>query len=379
MKKGFTLIELLGVILLLGILALISYPIIDSSIKKSKEAAYKTTVKGIEDAAKIYVTNNLVDYRTTKQKLSLDKLKDAGLLNDDDLRNPIDNAILGGCVFYNWNESKNQYEYQYDSTCDPSTDLACFEYEDAIKSYDINLEGCKTYFMSGDIGMSDADATTICSGETMDGISLDDVIGISFNGRDFTIPTLISNNVITNVTYEGLKITKYKCGGLLNINFNTEKISITDGEEMNPIIPKKIDGKEVVEIGAGAFAGIIPNLNASTEQEVIQPQPALINSIELPSTIKKFGAGAFLGNTLKTIDFSTIPQLEKIGMASFTYSSIPSFDLSKNSNLKNIGMMSFCMIDIDINNLSQRPNMYDANVTLPIGYSGNIEYGCPKQ
>lgn len=376
MKKGFTLIELLGVIILLGILALIAYPIIDSSLKKSKEAAYNTTVKGIENAAKLYVTNNLVDYRTTKQKLSLDKLKEAGLLNDEDLRNPIDNAILGGCVFYNWNESKNQYEYQYDPTCDPSTDLACFEYEDAIKSYDVNLEGCKTYIMSLD--MTEDRATTICSGGSIEGITLDDYIGISFSGIDFTIPTLIRNNVITNVTYEGIKITKYKCGGLLNINFTTEKISITDGEEMNPIIPKKIDGKDVVEIGTGAFAGITPNLNSNSAQDAIIPNPVLINTLELPSTIKKISVGAFMANTLTGLDFSTIPQLEKIGIASFTYSNISTMDLSKNTNLKNIGKLSFCMIDIDINNLNNRPNMYDSNVILPSGYSGSTDYGCPK-
>ena len=45
MKKGFTLIELLGVIVILGILAVIAVPVIDSSINKNKENLYQTQIQ----------------------------------------------------------------------------------------------------------------------------------------------------------------------------------------------------------------------------------------------------------------------------------------------------------------------------------------------
>lgn len=46
-KKGFTLIELLGVLVLLGIFALIAYPTIGSMLAKSKEGTLKNSGRGI--------------------------------------------------------------------------------------------------------------------------------------------------------------------------------------------------------------------------------------------------------------------------------------------------------------------------------------------
>ena len=55
---GFTLVELLAVIVILGVLALITFPIIDGTIKNSKEKALASTIKSIEDAAYNYSVKN---------------------------------------------------------------------------------------------------------------------------------------------------------------------------------------------------------------------------------------------------------------------------------------------------------------------------------
>ena len=39
MKKGFSLVELLAVLVVLGLLSLISIPLVNSSLKKSREKA----------------------------------------------------------------------------------------------------------------------------------------------------------------------------------------------------------------------------------------------------------------------------------------------------------------------------------------------------
>ena len=51
-KKGFTLTEIIGVIVLLGIIALISVPILNTVIQNSKQKAYDAQVKEIISSAK---------------------------------------------------------------------------------------------------------------------------------------------------------------------------------------------------------------------------------------------------------------------------------------------------------------------------------------
>ena len=56
MKKGFTLIELIMVICLLGIIAIITVPVITKLINNSKDESYKEQKKLVINAAKQYMT-----------------------------------------------------------------------------------------------------------------------------------------------------------------------------------------------------------------------------------------------------------------------------------------------------------------------------------
>ena len=115
-KFGFTLVELLAVIVILGVLALITFPIIDGTIKNSKEKALASTIKSIEDAAYNYSTKNDIGYQTYYKKITLDELAKAGLL-DNEIINPVTNNKMNGCVLYKWVEEYKQYEFKYDEEC----------------------------------------------------------------------------------------------------------------------------------------------------------------------------------------------------------------------------------------------------------------------
>ena len=78
---GFTLVELLAVIIILGIIALITFPIVDKSIENSKQAALEQTIDSILDAAHNYSSQNNIGYSTEENKLALDELKKDGTYN----------------------------------------------------------------------------------------------------------------------------------------------------------------------------------------------------------------------------------------------------------------------------------------------------------
>ena len=117
MKKGFTLIELLGVLIILAIIALITIPIVDNSIKNSRESAYDRTIENILSAARNYATTNNLGYVTTKKPLYISELQNTGFLALN-IKNPIDESAMTGCVWYYWDFEHNQYIFEYDENCE---------------------------------------------------------------------------------------------------------------------------------------------------------------------------------------------------------------------------------------------------------------------
>lgn len=116
-KFAFTLVELLAVIIILGVLSLITFPIVDKSIKNSKEQSLKTTIKSVEEAAYNYSIENDLGYNSNYNKLDIETLINAGLLKED-IVNPVTNQELKGCVLYKWDSNYNQYEFEYSETCE---------------------------------------------------------------------------------------------------------------------------------------------------------------------------------------------------------------------------------------------------------------------
>ena len=65
-KKGFTLIELLAVIVILGIIMLIAFPIIKGVLENSKEGAFKVSVNGIVKSAEYNYSKKMLENQVTE-------------------------------------------------------------------------------------------------------------------------------------------------------------------------------------------------------------------------------------------------------------------------------------------------------------------------
>ena len=116
MKKAFTLVELLGVIIVLAVISLIVFPIVDKSIKTSKEDSLNSIIKTIEKAAQEYVVREHMGYTTSYDKVDIDELIATGYLKDN-IINPVTNEKMNGCVIYKWQDEYNQYQFKYDEEC----------------------------------------------------------------------------------------------------------------------------------------------------------------------------------------------------------------------------------------------------------------------
>ncbi len=130
MRRGFTLVELLGVIVILGILALVAIPTINTALNSSRQKAYDEQVSTIEDTARTYMSKNSLKLPSQTEGsscgVSVQTLQQEGLLTADDIENPKYRTnseeeeesfeTFDGCVIITYTNNKYTYEYE-NSTC----------------------------------------------------------------------------------------------------------------------------------------------------------------------------------------------------------------------------------------------------------------------
>ena len=111
-KKGFTLVELIGVIILLSAIALISVPIINNSLKNTKEKTYNSQIDTIIKAAKRYVTE-VGAGNDAGFDITMDDLINAKLIEDDVIIDSRDdsNMINTLTIHVTYDSSSKSYLY----------------------------------------------------------------------------------------------------------------------------------------------------------------------------------------------------------------------------------------------------------------------------
>ena len=124
-KEGFTLVELLAVITLIGVLGLITVPIINNTIKNSRKKAFNETLNAIVDSAKIY--NAETDYLEITENISISVL-------DPKLKYENKGEILDGNMYYRYGT------YYFESI--NSKYFCASGYIENILIYEINSEYC---------------------------------------------------------------------------------------------------------------------------------------------------------------------------------------------------------------------------------------------
>ena len=124
-KNGFTLVELLAVITLIGILGLITVPVINNTIKNSRKKAFKETLNAIVESAKIY--NADTDYLVITEENGI-------YLLDKNLKYENKSEILDGQLYYQL--GRYRFDYVYSKYYCAWGDI------EEIEIYDIKSDEC---------------------------------------------------------------------------------------------------------------------------------------------------------------------------------------------------------------------------------------------
>ena len=155
-KKGFTLIEIVAIIILLSVIALITYPIVNNLINDSREDLYDEQIHELLRLSNAWVAGNaskLKNENGYSYVLSFEELASQGYIVEENVRNPKTGERFPGCIMVTYNSISSSYDVNYDENCkveivekEPSinliTDSSIVNNEGyATKDFDVKVVG----------------------------------------------------------------------------------------------------------------------------------------------------------------------------------------------------------------------------------------------
>lgn len=140
-RKGFTLIELLAVIVVLGLVVLISVPIISDAYTKSKIKSEEVFVDRLTQAIDSYVKLNEIEYKSTGNGKKTENGKEYDITYQKGtitIQKIIDDGILTQKDFVNAGNK--------DATCNTTAKIEVYKDSDFVYCYKVHKDslGCLT-------------------------------------------------------------------------------------------------------------------------------------------------------------------------------------------------------------------------------------------
>lgn len=232
-KNGFTLVEMMGAVMVLGIVLLISIPVVRSVIKNSKQGLYDTQINNIEEGLKNWAVDNNRLLPTTENEvitLTLGQLKVDGYV-ETKIINPKSNKCFGNDMLLTITRYQNNYLYEVN------------------KDSGIETENCSDYL--GPALILNGEAITYVEV----GTSYVDkgAIARSATGSD------ISSQIVTQISGSGSSINTNKVGNTYTISYSVtsdnETISINRNVVIRDTTPPElvIPGNTAIENNSTSF------------------------------------------------------------------------------------------------------------------------------
>ena len=121
-KRGFTLVELLAVITVIAIIGLISVPVVEGIVKRSRQKAYDRQIVELVRAAKEFATENyksLPFNDLSYKNICLSELQEKGYIESGIIYDPRSGKEMKSSIRVTYYEENKSYKYEVndDSTC----------------------------------------------------------------------------------------------------------------------------------------------------------------------------------------------------------------------------------------------------------------------
>ena len=341
MKKGFTLAELMGIVVIIGILAIIIIPNIERGIDLYKQSSYNSQIRTITMAANNFSIDNIQINSISEDEavyLSLDQLKISGYL-EENIINPITGENFSGDTLIKVTRVDNIFEFE----------VITDEYSEYASAINVSLigdlvqyicqhsayieKGVNAYDDNGFVAEYEVTYTDSFGGTL---ISLDDVTSGVYYVRyrvttDQGASTIIRTVIVRESECSNIKTTDPSC-------FTVDGSYIIDYNEdcgSNVIIPYSIDGEFIRGISEHSFESKeISNVRIPSIVNNIMDYAFNNNNLEfinLPVEINHLGRNAFSNNNIDKVIL-----LSGIGVLSE--------EVFKNNNIRNLSFSNNLLV-----------------------------------
>lgn len=226
MRKGFTLIELLGIIIVLGILSIITVPLVADTIQNSKEKAYNLQIDQVKTATKDFMIKNLSisEMENNSFTIYIGELKHAGLLPIEFI-NSKTNKSISNQSRVTVTKVNNNYSYEIE--------LIDLE-ENSTQNENspiITLNGNYIEYVELDANANESYTDLGVTAKTVDGITIDTIdVQIKLNNE---VETSISKQAIA--TYKVI----YTATDNGNTSTSVRTVIVRDTTKPNIILPNE--------------------------------------------------------------------------------------------------------------------------------------------
>ena len=222
-KKGFTLIEIIAIIILLSVIALITYPVINNLITDSKDDLYNKQITELERLANTWAAKNVKKLKMEEgysYNLSFDELHEQGLIPEEQIKNPKTGEPLEGCIRLVYNLSNKNYDIFYDETCASKGEVTMPSITLKTDSGVINSYGYATGDFDVKVIGNNITSYTYCTSTS----ECEPSTKVNSSSGSITI-TQEGTTFVCVIGTDGVKSTDKLCR-----NYKLDKTSITPGE-----------------------------------------------------------------------------------------------------------------------------------------------------
>lgn len=341
-KKGFTLVEVLAVVILLGIISAIIYPVLNGVLEENRRKAFIQSLNGIVRTADMYKADNnnnlgVIDYDDDLLDISYDQDWLSGTVSLE-LDSTTGDKKVYLTNFYNGEFCGTGFENNFTVTkgvCPEKISNYCFEFSNnTITNYHSEYSSCPRNIVIPEM-INNEDVLYIGTGAFADkkliSVTLSEsLIGIGPGAFYDSYLTLLDNSKASNLEYIGEWAFAYN--------------------DLNKVDFTKFTSLKYIDAAAFYYAGLEGTVDLSQSTNLV--------SI---GDINNWDNGSFEENYIDTVIITGLPNLTYIGTNAFEGNYINGeLNLSNNPSLEFIDYHAF------------RSN--ESNITK-VNLSGNTSLG----